>query len=205
MVRAVLVASGLIALGAGALSFLACGSDGDTTDADGIDGGEGGSTSSSSGGPREAGANGVTADGGINPDGAGPGGNTSQLACGATSCPIPAETCCVEQVSNGRSYSCVAGSTCPQTSGDVAALKCSSSANCASGTVCCVTLSNGVVSSECKTSCTPDGGRGGDTAQLCDPRAGDSAGCPESQPCSNDNIGDWNLSHAFGTCGGRGN
>lgn len=180
----------------------ACGSDAGSTIPD-PDAGEAGSSGASSG-PREAGAGGVTADGGIDPPGAGPGGDTNQIACGTTTCPIPAETCCVSDVQNGgRGFACVAGSTCPQPAGgggDTTALKCASSANCASGTVCCVTENGGVASSECKASCT-----GGDSAQLCDPKQGDAGGCPEASPCSSKDIGDWGLSPPFATCGGIGN
>lgn len=149
---------------------------------------------------------GVTADGGIDPPEAGPGGNTTSIACGATSCPIPGETCCVSELATGgdNGFACVVGATCPAPAGggDTAALKCSSQANCAAGTVCCVRIvANGDnAASECKTSCT------GDEAQLCDPKAADAGGCPAAQPCSNDNIDDWGkLPDGFATCGGKGN
>lgn len=191
---------------------LACGSSGDSDlilpagDAGGADGASSSSSGSTgSGGPREAGAGGVTADGGIDPPNAAPGGDTTQVACGSASCPIPAETCCVSDTPNGLAYACVAGATCPQATGggNTTALKCTSSANCGGGTVCCVTQNNGTTSSECKTTCTNTGG--GDTAQLCDPAKADAGGCPTNAPCSNDNIGDWGLPNTFGTCGGRGN
>jgi hypothetical protein len=151
----------------------------------------------------------VVADGGVDPPDAGPGGDTSQLTCGTASCAIPAQTCCIAPVPGdpNRSYSCVVGSTCPRPDGgggrgdgEIVALKCSSGANCGAGTVCCVTQSNGVTSSECKATC------GQDEAQLCDQKAADAGtGCPQNAPCSHDNIGDWGLPRTYATCGGKGN
>ncbi len=138
----------------------------------------------------------------MDPPDAGPGGDIANIACGTTTCPIPAETCCVSELANGgdRSFACVAGATCPNPGGggDVAALKCSSSANCAAGTVCCVSEKDGRAASECKATC------GNGEAQLCDRNAPDGGGCPSSDPCSNDNIGDWgNLPRSYATCGGQ--
>lgn len=194
-------------IGAGAGVWLGCGgTSGDAFTIPAPDGGEGGANGSS-GGPREAGANGVTADGGVDPASAAPGGDTTSIACGATSCPIPAESCCVTDLPNngGRSYACVAGSSCPAAAGggDTTALKCSSAANCAAGTVCCVMQTNGVTTSACQATCVS--GKGTDTAQLCDPKAPDGGGCPAGAPCSNDSIGDWGLPKTFATCGGKGN
>lgn len=201
--RALVVFLGVSAMGIGAAAWLGCGSEGAPITIPPEDGGSGGS----SGAPREAGAGGVTADGGIDPADAGPGGDTANVACGATTCPIPAEICCVSDVPNGgRGYVCVAGATCPTPAGggDTTALQCTSAANCAAGTVCCVKQDKGVTASACQPSCGGGTG-GGDTAQLCDRGAPDGGGCPASAPCSNENIGDWGLPRTFATCGGRGN
>ena len=172
---------------------------------DGASGSSGSSGSSgTSGGPRPADDAGVTADGGVDPPDAGPGGDTTRIACGATSCPIPAETCCVSELNTGgdTSFSCVAGATCPPVpgGGDTAALKCSSGANCPSGTVCCIRVVAGDhAASECKAAC------GSDEARLCDLKAGD-AGCTPAEPCSNSNIDDWGkLPETYATCGGKQN
>lgn len=145
---------------------------------------------------------GVTADGGIDPPGAGPGGDTGSISCGATTCLLASETCCITEPAGAgdRAYACVLGSTCPAPNGgDVVALKCTGAANCAAGTVCCVDQNNDDTTSTCKATC------GGNEAQLCDPKAGDAGGCPSSDPCSNKDINDWNLPNTFGTCGGQGN
>lgn len=154
--------------------------------------GDGGGTSSSSGAPG--------GDGGINPPDAGPGGNTTQINCGATACPIPAQECCVAQTNAGRAYGCVSvDAGCGGGGGgDVAALQCTSQANCPANTVCCVSATNNGATSACQASCT------GDQAQLCDPSA-TNTGCSAQDPCSHDNIGDWGLPRTFATCGGKGN
>ena len=151
------------------------------------------------GGQQEAGGG----DGGINPPDAGPGGTTGVITCGSTSCAIPAQTCCVERISNSMtSYGCA--TTCPGLDaggggGDVTALKCSGQANCAAGTVCCVRqLNNNGAASECKASCDVN-----NEAQLCDLAAAVS-GCTGAA-CSNNQIRDWNLPPTYATCGGKGN
>jgi hypothetical protein len=165
------------------------------------------------GGPRGAPGT-VVANGGTGAGGAAgaPGGSTSALSCGTASCVIPGESCCLTETGGAFSFSCVVGSSCPAAAGDAgpggngngqngntATLQCTSAANCAAGTVCCVSApNNGTTSSECKTSCT------GDVAQLCDPNAA-TTGCAAAQPCSSRNIGDWGLPQTFATCGGKGN
>lgn len=146
-------------------------------------------------GQKEAGGG----EGGINPPDAGPGGTTSVISCGSTSCSIPAEACCVDRISGSMtSYNCA--SACPglDAGADTIALKCSGQSNCAAGTVCCVrqTGNNGAAS-DCKPSCTAN------EAQLCDLAAAVS-GCTGAA-CSSNNIGDWNLPKAYATCGGKGN
>jgi hypothetical protein len=149
----------------------------------------------------------VTDGGSAAPDGraatpdAGPGGDTTQIACGAATCSIPADSCCVSELGNRQtSYDCVTTATCPRPSGggSTAALKCSGQANCSSGTVCCVQENNGNAASTCKSSC------GSGEAQLCDPAVAGGGGCPSAARCSNKNIGDWgNLPNSYATCGGR--
>jgi len=79
---------------------------------------------------------------------------------------------------------------------NVASLKCTASANCTTGQVCCIQNTAAGASSECKASC------GGGEEQLCDPNAPDGGGCPQSDPCSNDGVGDFGLPKTFGICGG---
>jgi hypothetical protein len=200
--------SAVVAIG-GAGAVVACGSEAvgsDLTAPDASSEASSSGSSTTSGGGRTPDDAGVTADGGIDPPEAGAGGNTTTIACGATTCPIPAETCCVSELQAGgnNSFACVVGTTCPAPpgGGDTAALKCSGQANCATGTVCCIRIvaDGDDAASECKASCT------GDEAQLCDLKAGDAGGCPAAAPCSNSNIDDWGqLPRGFATCGGRGN
>jgi hypothetical protein len=142
----------------------------------------------------------ITADGGVNPPDAGPGGDLTQLPCGTAVCSIPLETCCVADLGNStRAYSCFIGATCPRPKdGDTAGLKCAGAANCPPGTVCCIFEVSHGAASECRVTCS-----GSNEAQLCDPQAAD-AGCPSGQPCSNHDIGDWQLPSTYATCGGRG-
>jgi len=203
-----------IVLGSGL--WLACGGSDGANDAltqPGADGGgvlpEGSTLDTGTGGDAATGTDASDAgtgqpeagggDGGINPPDAGPGGNTSVITCGSTSCSIPAETCCVDRLGGGMTaYGCAA--VCPgvDAGADTAALKCSGQANCATGTVCCVRQGAGnSAASECKASCN------GNEAQLCDLAAAVS-GCTGST-CSKNNIGDWNLPQVYATCGGMGN
>lgn len=213
----------LVVLAGSGIAVWACGSDdGAATNANadgGPDGatssssGSSGSTSSSSGSTGEGGTSSSSSggapggDGGTNPPDAGPGGDLTSLTCGATACALPAEQCCVSEVpgpGNSRNYGCItaAGDAgCPPlpNGDDVTALKCSSQANCPANTVCCVReTGSGNAASECKPSC------GNNEAQLCDPKAA-STGCPQQDPCDNDNIDDWGLPRTYATCGGQGN
>ena len=161
------------------------------------------------GAPGTVVANGGTTAGGT---AGGPGGTTAALSCGTASCSIPGESCCLTEAGGTFSFACVVGSSCAAAVGDAGAagrnvdtatLRCTSAANCAAGTVCCVSTVNNGAASECKTSCSGGGG-GGDTAQLCDPSAA-TTGCAAAQPCSSMNISDWGLPSTFATCGGKGN
>lgn len=195
--------------------WVGCGGD-DSTAASGSDGGVDGSASGddgaavgSDGSPGSGsdaaggGGGGGGGDGGRSADG-GPGGSTGAVACGTTTCTVPAESCCVSDTGGGNfAFACSGtgdGGVCPRN--DVA-LKCEATANCSSGQVCCMRDDgNGHVTSTCQATCS--GGGGGASAQLCDKAAGD-AGCLNQQPCSSDNISDWNLPAGFATCGGKGN
>jgi hypothetical protein len=155
----------------------ATGSDGAT----GSDASDGGTTTPEAGG----------GDGGIDPPDAGPGGTTTVINCGSTTCAIPTDTCCVDRLGGGMTaYSCA--TTCPgiAAGGDTTALKCSGQSNCAAGTVCCVQQVGAAgASSACQVTC------GVNQAQLCAPTAAVS-GCGAGVTCSNANIA---------TCGGVGN
>ena len=139
---------------------------------------------------------------------AGPGGTVSQIACGSTSCSLATDFCCVYRANNPPPeflFDCASGSGCPTNpaaNNDATALACSSAANCPPSTVCCVNDNGRRVWSQCQTACTS--GSGVQSAQLCDPTAA-TTGCPTSQPCSSNSIGDWGLPRGFATCGGVGN
>lgn len=147
------------------------------------------------------------ADGGVNPPNAGPGGSTSTLNCGSTTCAIPATACCISEVQGGGvAYACATacgdgnvgnGGGNDHEGGDTTTLKCTGASNCAAGTVCCIRQVDNGASSECKASCTRD------DAQLCDPAAA-TTGCAATSPCSNSQIRDFGLPKTFGTCGGKG-
>jgi hypothetical protein len=165
---------------------------------------------------------GLTGDGGTAVDGGGtfgdaggPGGDTTMIPCGGATCNIPAQVCCVDMGGVGTTYSCTSGA-CGKIvmdggdaaamggNGDVAALGCTATANCAKGSICCIHQPpNGGVVSECTVGNTC----GKNAAQLCDPSAA-APGCPASGPdavCSSAKIGSWGLTPPFATCGGIGN
>ncbi len=186
----------------GAAVFVGCGG-ASVSSIDGA-GGDGGGSGSNGG---------VATNGGVNPADAGPGGTTTSLSCGNTSCAIPAEVCCVTPTSAGLAYGCETG-TCAipdagrgtgnggngNQGGDVnlVTLSCSDQANCPTGTVCCATQSDSkgtVAACQMGTVCSKDG------IQLCDPAApAASNGCATGQQCTSDNIKDLGLPPSFGRC-----
>ena len=146
------------------------------------------------------------ADGGGSND-SGPGGDTSSIACGSTSCSLASSFCCVYTNNNPPPefvFGCATGTGCPARAGaqDPAALACSSAANCPANTVCCLKDTQGKTSSECVTTCASSNNV--KAAQLCD-RTAPQTGCPASAPCSANNINDWKLPNGFATCGGKSN
>ncbi len=150
----------------------------------------------------------IGSDGGAADDG-GAGGSTAQVPCGTTTCALATDFCCVYQANNGPSdfvFGCATGSGCPQVANanDPTALLCSGAANCAPGSLCCVSDDGNRVWSECAASCAPPAGGGTATAQLCDPAAAQT-GCSTSAACSSNKIDDWNLPNGYATCGGMGN
>ncbi len=165
------------------------GADGSST-TDAADASDDGSTTAEAGG----------GEGGINPPDAGPGGTTTTIKCGSTTCAIPAQTCCVDRLGAGMtSYACATVCGGVDAGGDTTALKCSGQANCAAGTVCCVEqVGQNGAASQCQVTCTMN------QAQLCDSTA-TVTGCAVGTMCSNNNIGDWNLPPSYATCGGKGN
>ena len=181
-------------------------------------GGASASTIDGSGGDGGGGSNGgVSTSGGVNPADAGPGGTTTSLSCGNTTCAIPAEVCCITPTSAGTAYGCETG-TCAlpdagrgnggddgggqngNQGGDVnlVTLSCSAQANCPTGTVCCATMSDAkgtVTACQMGASCSKDG------IQLCDPAAPTASnGCAAGQQCVSDNIRDLGLPTTFGRC-----
>jgi hypothetical protein len=199
--------------------FVGCGGAGSSS----IDSGDAG------GGTTTGGPNGtVSTSGGVNPADAGPGGNTSSLACGNATCAIPGQVCCLTPTAGGVAYGCEIGTMCaipdagagnnggnnaadggngngngnggaPDVS--VVTLACTDTANCPAGSVCCATRSDatGTVSA-CQTGTTCSAK--GNAAQLCDPTApAASNGCPAGQPCTSANVKDLGLPASFGICG----
>jgi hypothetical protein len=127
--------------------------------------------------------------------------NVQPVTCGQTTCGI-GEACCVyTSVTNDGglavSTSCATQCPAPSAGQQLAELGCTSTAECGSY-VCCVHRSNNVDVSACAPTCLSSNNE----VQLCDPQAAD-AGCPPSDPCSTNNIADWNLPTTFATCGGK--
>lgn len=152
-------------------------------------------------------APGAVLDGGTSAE-AGPGGDTGGMTCGAVRCPTSGAICCAypSQRGDAFSYLCVGGATCPVADagrGDPqtpTVLGCTTTSNCAIGTVCCIHTNEqneGAQSSTsaCRPTCTDK------EAQLCDPAAA-TTGCAASAPCSSENIASWELPPTFATCGG---
>jgi hypothetical protein len=143
---------------------------------------------------------------------AGPGGDGAAVSCGAASCNLPSETCCVYDEPNASFLvSCSNGASCPKvTAADAGplvniALQCEVAENCPANHVCCLTkYANGSVASHCEAACA-----GGTlSVQMCSVSASD-AGCevPDGgdaglATCSSANINSWGLPNGFATCGG---
>ena len=95
------------------------------------------------------------------------------------------------------------------------ALRCESSASCQGGDVCCIRVNGFSVSSSCvepddcereseeeeRERAKRDPGGEGMHAQLCDPAAGEGAGCPKGVACEAAGAAKWRLPPTFGTCG----
>ncbi len=119
------------------------------------------------------------------------------LVCGASTCK-PVDTCCIYTTNGSAVYQCQLACTPAQNGAQLSALSCTSSADCG-GQACCIRRSSGGNVSTCETACSASKNE----VQLCDPTALDT-GCPASTPCSSNNVADWGLPSAFGTCGGQG-
>jgi hypothetical protein len=123
-----------------------------------------------------------------------PGGNTTALPCGGETCALPSSMCCVTRNNDNFVFSC--SSACTRQQAGNAALRCSATANCAAGQVCCANRDDsGTLTSACSPSCE----RG---LQLCDPSA-TSTGCPTNRRCSSRDVKDLGLPESFATCGGN--
>lgn len=130
---------------------------------------------------------------------AGPGGTTSALSCGTSTCALPGQLCCIAGPAAGPSYACVTGTSCPivnpGNNPGSAALSCSVQSNCTAGLFCCLDIVSGQSVSTCKSSCAAS------PAQLCDRFIADN-GCAVQKPCSNANTNDFGLPATYATCGG---
>ena len=84
-------------------------------------------------------------DGGLPPPPPIDAGPPPAIKCGNTTCNAQSQQCCISQ----QGASCVSTGNC---NGGIA-LSCSSSANCASGEVCCATLGGGTPSAKCASTC----------------------------------------------------
>jgi hypothetical protein len=124
---------------------------------------------------------------------AGPVDTTASMVCGTSSCALANNrVCCVENAASA--YECADRGACP-TATKLVELRCASDANCAAGSVCCLSLSNGTFPvSQCQTACYPS------DLHLCKPKASPS-GCETFQTCSTAGITGWGLPAAsYGMC-----
>jgi hypothetical protein len=123
-----------------------------------------------------------------------------QLRCGARTCLLPAEQCCVYESPTGgpSQYACTTSANCPNRppSQNSVALQCEAAANCPAGTRCCIIDSQGNLHSRCQDGCPAP-----NAATLCD-RSAIPTGCPGNAPCSTNNSESWSLNSNFATCGG---
>jgi len=136
---------------------------------------------------------GGSADGGATTDAA-------PLEAGPDSCATctAPDLCCVYSTSQSATYACAVACSPPTGGEQLSELGCTNTADCAdAGDVCCIWRSSGVNQSACLGVCSVALNQ----VQLCDPSSGD-AGCPSADPCSTNNIQDWNLPPTFATCGG---
>jgi hypothetical protein len=136
-------------------------------------------------------------------------GGPRSIPCGGATCVVPAQVCCISANANPASFACISGSICPVAAASdsgvpqAAGLACTGAASCPSNQVCCIYEPSGAnqFAAQCLSSCAGTG-----QAQLCDPTVTPGqSGCPSTAPCSNSNIGDWDLPSTFGTCGGVSN
>jgi hypothetical protein len=86
-----------------------------------------------------------------------PGGDTASLPCNATSCSIPAQTCCAYRAIDGGAFTAACATSCaPIGSGQdrLSALKCSGLSNCGSSARCCYTRTGqDTIESSCRPVC----------------------------------------------------
>jgi hypothetical protein len=162
---------------AGALG--ACGSD-DVSPVDTGDAGADGATGTSGGtsGGTSSGSSGDTTDSGGEEEqeggtGTPPTSNPDQITCGSVECPADAQACCATPApqDGGVSYTCQAeADTCAG-----AKVACDEKADCSGDDVCCISVSGGPLSSDCKASCSAQ------DVQLCktDAECGASGSCKE--------------------------
>jgi hypothetical protein len=146
------------------------------------------------GGVADAASDGAATDGAVATDAGADTAVAPRTPCGPSTCKL-AETCCVYTNLSKAQYECHNACAQPQNGDQLSALKCSGTADCLSGQVCCIQQTGSQNVSACSaTPCT------GNQVQLCDPSAQD-AGCLNAT-CSSNNINDWKLPGTFGTCGG---
>ena len=152
-------------------------------------------TAARDGGASDAASDGAAIDGATVADGPSAAATGPRVSCGSSTCKL-VDTCCVYANLNTAQYACHAVCPQPQNGDQLSALKCSSTADCLSGEVCCVQrLGSQNVSACSAMPCASS------DVQLCDPSA-QTTGCQANAPCSSNNVSDWKLPGTFGTCGG---
>ena len=117
----------------------------------------------------------------------------SPCSCG------PGQTCCLYTSGGGSVQQQACATTCsPPDGGNLSSLACTGS-DCPNAEVCCIWRNGNDNVSQCKAACSNQNNE----VQMCNASLAD-AGCPLSQPCSSNNITDWNLTPPLATCGGQG-
>jgi hypothetical protein len=120
---------------------------------------------------------------------------TATITCGQQACALANNRVCCVTGASATAYECADRGACPTATPIPVELQCNSDANCAAGSVCCLSHSSGVNSvSRCQTACYPA------DVHLCNPKAA-TTGCEAFQTCTAVAIAAWGLpATSYATC-----
>jgi hypothetical protein len=101
------------------------------------------------------------------------------ISCGNTTCPLPAEFCCVTFDQSGQQEACASDpGSCTGQGGS--AVECTSSSQCPAGQICCGTKPNSNSYSDVSCQAAPCGSGSVEQIQFCDPQGPND--CPPDAP-----------------------